>query len=92
MLTLNLVLITKPKDKLYINIRQHNTLFINFLTFFHFKTGTKAKMKVNTFFSSPVELHMPDLMISESMGTIDLIFRMIMCNTLSPTFFFRNLN
>lgn len=86
MLTLNLVLITKLKDIFMYSLKQHNTQFINFLTFFHFKTGAKAQMKVNMPFFPPVEPHMPDLMLSESMGTIDLIFRMIMPNALSHFF------
>lgn len=77
----------------YIYVVSSNTIYhsSNFLHFFHFKTSTKAKMKVNMPFSPPVELYMPDLMLSESMGTTDLIFRTIMCNTLSQDVF-RNLN
>lgn len=74
MLTLNLMLIMKPKDVFMNSCKQHNTPLINFLTFFHFKTSTKGKMKVNMLFLPPVEPHMPDLMLSESMGIIDFIF------------------
>lgn len=46
MLTLNLALIMKPKDVFMYSFKAHNTP-LNFLTFFHFKTGTKAKMEAN---------------------------------------------
>lgn len=47
MLALNLVLIMKPKDVFMYSFKAHNTPLINFLTFFNFKTGTKAKMEAN---------------------------------------------
>lgn len=53
MLTLNVMLIMKPKDVLMYSCKQHNIPLINFLTFFHFKTSSEAKIKVNMPFFCP---------------------------------------